>query len=310
MTTTILVLSVDEAPLLAHCLPAAAAQPDAEVLVVDNACTDATAAVAAEHGARVVTLAQRRSYAAAMNAGVAALGADAEAVLLLNADCFLDAGFLAAALPRLREPGVGSVAGRLLRVAGPEAAPDAIDAAGMWIDRRRKNGLVGHGSPLTAHGLPGEVFGADGACALYRREVIDACGPEVFDEDMALWVTDADLAWRTRRLGWRSVYEPAAVARHMRTYSPSTRARTSEAHRRLQFRNRYLLMARNDSVRSFARNLPSILAYELLALGHVLLRERFLAAGYREAWRLAPAVRAKRDRDVTRSRSAGVLSPS
>jgi len=44
--TTILVLSVDEAPLLEHSLPAAVAQPGADVLVVDNACTDTTRAIA------------------------------------------------------------------------------------------------------------------------------------------------------------------------------------------------------------------------------------------------------------------------
>lgn len=297
MKTAILVLSVDEAHLLTHCLPAAVGQPSAEVVVIDNACTDHTAAVAQEHGARVVALPARLSYAAAMNAGVAALG-EADAVLLLNADCFLDSGFLAAALPRLREHGVASVAGRVLRVAGPSAAPDAIDAAGMWIDRRRKNGLVGHGCPLPSYSRRCEVFGADGACALYRREVLDACGPEVFDEHMELWVTDADLAWRVRRMGWRSVYEPTATARHMRTYSPSKRPQTSEAHRRLQFRNRYLLMARNESARSFAANLPWILAYEVLALGHALLRERFLLPAYAEARRLYRPVRAKRERET------------
>ena len=302
MTTAILILSVDEAPMLAHCLPAAAAQPGAELVVIDNACTDATVSLAREFGARVISLPQRLSYAAAMNAGIAALG-PADAVLLLNADCFLDPGYLAAALPRLREPGVGSMAGRLERVTGPGARPDAIDAAGMWIDRRRKNGLVGHGDPLVTHVLPRPVFGADGACALYRREVLDACGPEVFDEDMALWATDADLAWRARRLGWRSVYEPSATARHVRTYSPSKRRRTSQEHRRIQFRNRYLMMVRNETPRSLLRDLPWILAYELLALGHVALRERFLARGYAEAWRLAPRVRAKRSGYSSRARS-------
>jgi hypothetical protein len=38
---------------------------------------------------------------------------------------------------------------------------------------------------------------------------------EAFDQDMGLWATDADLAWRARLLGWRSVYEPTAVARHV-----------------------------------------------------------------------------------------------
>lgn len=262
--------------MLERSLPPAVAQDD--VLVIDNACTDATAEVARRCGARVLALPERRSYAAAMNAGLAATEGD---LLLLNADCFLDDGYLERVRRRLAEPGVGSVAGRL-RIDGT----DTVDSAGMWLDRRRKNGLIGHGEPVAAHGEPGEVFGVDGACALYRRAAL-AGG---FDEDMALWITDVDLAWRAQRAGWRCVYEPAATAAHVRTYSPSKRARTSHAHRRIQFRNRYLMMVANETPASFARNLPWILAYEILALGHVLLRERFLARGYLEAARLAPSV--------------------
>ena len=92
----------------------------------------------------MLRLPERVSYAAAMNAGLAALG-DADAVLLLNADCFLDPGALAAALPHLDDPRRRQ---RRLPASGQDAHPDAIDAAGMWIDRRRKNGLVGHGDPV------------------------------------------------------------------------------------------------------------------------------------------------------------------
>jgi GT2 family glycosyltransferase len=290
---TVLLLSVDEATMLERSLPAALAQePAPEVVVIDNACSDATAEVAAAHGVRRIVLTPRRSYAAALNAAIAQTGS--EAVLLLNADCFLRPGFLAAALPRLAEDRVGSVAPKLLRA---ERSGDQIDAAAMFVDRRRKNGLVGHGRPADSHATPSPAFGPDGAAALYRRETLAACRlgeTEVLDEDMALWASDADLAWRAQLLGWRSVYEPAAVAEHVRTYSPSTRAQLAEGHRRLQFRNRYLMMIKNETAAGLGRDLGPIAVYELLALGHVLLRERHLLGGYRDAWRLRRAARDRR----------------
>jgi GT2 family glycosyltransferase len=294
--TTILMLSVDEAHLLERSLRAALAQADADVVVVDNACTDRTASLCDEVGARRVGLRERRSYAAAINAGLAAT--DAPAVLLLNADCILDAGFLAAARPRLDDPGIGSVAPLVLRATGMEPGDrlDIVDAAGMTIDRRRKNSLVGHGEPREAHARRRDVFGGDGACVLYRREALTAVavGAEVFDEDMELWASDADVAWRVRNAGWRCVFEPAALAWHVRFYSPGNRALLAPEHRRMQFRNRLLMLAKNETGRGFARNAPFILGYEVLALGHALLRERTLLRGYAEAVRLLPGARARR----------------
>jgi GT2 family glycosyltransferase len=294
--TTILVLSVDEAPLLEACLPAALAQPGSRVVVVDNACTDGTVTLCEQLGVPVVRLRERVSYAAAINAGLQRT--DGDAVLLLNADCVLDEGFLERALARLRRPGVGSVAPKLIRATGPSVAErlDVLDTAAMVVDRRRKNALVGHGEPASAYGRTCEVFGGDGACVLYRREVLSACavGNEVFDEDMELWASDVDLAWRAQLLGWASVYEPAAVAWHQRFYSPTTRAAIPEHHRRLQFRNRYLMMLKNDSWSSLLRDLPWVLGYEVLALGHVLLRERHLLGGYADAWRLRGGALARR----------------
>ena len=166
----------------------------------------------------------------------------------------------------------------------------------MTIDRRRKNSLVGHGEPRARHAQPREAFGGDGACVLYRRDALNAVavGAEVLDEDMALWASDADLAWRVRNAGWRSVFEPGAVAWHVRFYSPGNRALLAPEHRRLQFRNRLLMLAKNETGRGFARNAPLILGYEVLALGHALLRERALLGGYLDAARLVGAARSRR----------------
>ena len=300
MSTTILLMGADEAPLLRHSLPAALAQEGAHVVVLDNASSDGTDALAAEHDVEYLRLPERLPYAHAMNEGLRQTGGDA--VLLLNADCFLTPGFLAAARPRLEEDRVGSVAPKLVRAepakegSVPFFALDAIDAAGMVVDRRRKNTLVGHGRPSLAYDTPGEAFGVDGAAALYRRETLEDCAvdAEIFDEDMEMWASDVDLAWRARLLGWRCVYEPDALAYHIRYYSPSTRAQVPVGDRRLQFRNRYLMMIKNDTAGALLRDAPRLLAYEVLALGFALLRERSLLRGYADALRLLGGARRRR----------------
>lgn len=307
MSTSIVLLATDEAHLLRHSLPAAMAQGADEVIVADNASADDTDEVVREHGARLVRFEHRQPYARAANAALACAGGDA--VLLLNPDCFLEPGFLAAARPRLDEPGVGCVAPKLVRALGPEPGSrlDALDAVGMVIDRRRKNTLVGHGRPRLAYDLPGEAFGVDGAAALYRRETLDDCAVagEVFDTDMERWASDVDLSWRARLLGWRCAYEPGAVAYHVRWYSPSTREQMPTRDRRMQFRNRYLMMVKNDTREGLARDLPRIAAYELLALGYAVTREPGLLGGYADAARLLPGALRRRRELQSRVRARG-----
>ncbi len=310
MTVGVPVISTNEGELLRHALPTALGQEDVDVVVIDNASEDSTGDVARELGVRCVRLDERRSFCRAMNVAVRTVGGDA--LLFLQPDCFLTPGFVASARARLAEAGVGSVAPKLVRTLGPlpEQRLDAIDAAGMVIDRRRKNGLVGHGRPALAFDRPAEAFGADGAVALYRREVLEdvAVDGEVFDEALVTWGSDADLAWRARLLGWRCVYEPSAVAYHIRTYSPSTRSDMPEWDRMMQFRNRYLMIAKNDPLQSLARDLPRILPYELLALGFALVRERHLLRGYRDAARHVPRMRRKRAA-LRRRRERGAPAP-
>jgi GT2 family glycosyltransferase len=139
-------------------------------------------------------------------------------------------------------------------------------------------------------------FGADGAAALYRRTTLEACAieGEVLDEAFEKYASDVDLAWRAHLRGWRCAYEPSAIAYHVRTYGPSTRGQVSQRDRQLQFRNRYLMMAKNETPSGLIRHLPWIAAYEVLALGHVLLRERYLLSAYRDAGRHLPAARRRR----------------
>ena len=311
MRAGFVVVSTDEAPRLEAALAAATAEPFDAGLVIDNASADRTAELARRHGLPCLRLERRLPYTEAMNRGLRELDAGAEAVAWLQADTFLAPGYLAAALAALDAPapssgaagaagggagaGVGSVAPKLLRALGPRAGDrlGVIDAAAMTFDRRRKNHLVGHGEDAGAYATAAEVFGADGAAALWRREALEDCAIDgaILDENMPGWGCDADLAWRARLFGWRSRYAPAAVVHHVRTYSPSTRAHVSPRDRRTQFRNRLLMMAKNDLAADLRRDLGALAAYETLALGFAVLRERELLGGYREAVARLPEAR-------------------
>jgi len=68
------------------------------------------------------------------------------------------------------------------------------------------------------------------------------------------------------------------------------------------------MMAKNDAWRDVRRDLHRIAFYELLALGHVVLRERHLLRAYGAALRALPATRRRR-RVVQAQRVRGVRPP-
>lgn len=58
-----------------------------------------------------------------------------------------------------------------------------------------------------------EVFAACGAGALYRRKMLEDVG--LLDEYFFMYYEDTDLAWRARLKGWKIMYTPYAVLRHI-----------------------------------------------------------------------------------------------
>ena len=73
----------------------------------------------------------------------------------------------------------------------------------------------------------------------------------------------------------------------------------------MQFRNRYLMIAKNDPLPALLRDLPRVLAYDLAAFGFAVLRERHLLAGYAQAARLLPRMLRKRAELQRRRRAKG-----
>lgn len=119
MPVTVVIPSLNEAAHLAATIDAARAAGAAEVIVADGGSSDATVAIAAERGARVVT--GERVRAAQLNQGLAAASHDV--VMFVHADTLLPSDATAAAERALDagaifggfrveflEPGLGTVA--------------------------------------------------------------------------------------------------------------------------------------------------------------------------------------------------------
>jgi GT2 family glycosyltransferase len=191
-------------------------------------------------------------------------------IALFNDDCVLDSDAILELLAAgRRRSDIGSVAAQV-RFA---EKPQMINSAGIEIDdigvaRERLLGKPAHMSESTVT----DVFGASGAAALYRREMLDALGG--FDESFFAYLEDAELAWRAQMQGWRAVYAPQAVVLHDHS---STLGHGSRTKHLLVGRNRVRMLAKNATPAQLRRNALRIAAYDLLYVAFLAANQGTLA---------------------------------
>jgi GT2 family glycosyltransferase len=257
-TLSIVIPSHNRPDLLQRCLVSVRehAPPDTEVLVVDDASTDAvvTRTASAFLSVRVLRLAHNRGFCAAVNAGIAATGG--EIVELLNDDTEVTAGWAEAALKPFADPTVGAVTPLVLF--GPPGADrcERVDSAG---DRYHPCGIAGkrgHGEILgDSHLRPGFVFGASGSSSFFRREALLQVGG--FAEELVAYFDDVDLSFRLHQAGYRIWYEPGSRVYHRVSASYG---RPRHELLALQSRNEELVFWRNLPAQTLLRWLPAHLA--------------------------------------------------
>lgn len=294
------------------CLQSVFAQhiPNLTITVVDNGSTDGTRAHLSmweRYGVRVVLQPTNLYYAKAHNLALS-LGHE-DVVVTLNPDVILAPGYLAENLRAFAQsPRIGSVNGKLLKIASPDilapelASPPSrftIDGAGLTMLRSRRPYLRGHQRLAMRECLtPGYIFGADGACAAYRREMLEdtAIGGECFDEDFVIYREDVDLAWRAQIYGWDCYYAPAAIAYHVRGFSPGQKRRhIDRALRHHSVKNGWLLIAKNEaSLSSYLRDGVFTVPYQARVVGGLFLVEQTSLPAIGDVRRLWPKMMRKR----------------
>lgn len=200
---TAIVVTFDSAHALPECLGALRAD-GVPVLVVDNASTDDTIAIAEGQGAQVIRNQRNEGYGRANNTGARA--ADTEFVLVVNPDCVVEPGAVAALIDAARRY--------------PDAvlfAPQIIEPSGRVFFQPRSLLSPYLHNPSGTLVLPdGEACAPffSGACFLVRRDVFLKLGG--FDENIFLFYEDDDLCRRIADAGSALVYVPQAIVRHGR----------------------------------------------------------------------------------------------
>ena len=166
------------------------------------------------------------------------------------------------------------------------------------VRRSRRNFERGQGeADRGQYDASGEVFGADACAGLYARAMLEdvAVRGEIFDEDFFAYREIVDLSWRARLRGWRTVYEPEAVAFHCRTFSPATRSAVSPRLKRLSLKNRYLMILKNETLRNYLRHLPWIASFDAVLLIYLLFFDPRTLAAFGDLLRILPrALRRRR----------------
>jgi GT2 family glycosyltransferase len=197
--------------------------PEREVLVVDNASSDASPAMVRDDFPEVRLLRQSRNLGFGAANNLAAEQTRGEALLLLNADAWLEDGALQKLHARLSEGRrTGLVAptllypdGRMQFVWSPErgVAGEVLQQVRNRFERRS----WAHGATARTIGrLAGRLW-FTAACILVRTEAFREAGG--FDERFFMYFEDVDLCVRLANAGWRMVQEPRAVARHAGGFS-------------------------------------------------------------------------------------------
>lgn len=296
---------------LPACLAAVQAQTyrPLEMVVVDNASADGGLAEAQRRFPNVRWLLNEinRGWCGALNQGLQVTAG--EYVMSLNPDVRMQPDFVASLVAAMAEHGAGMATGKLVRPAQTGAATAVLDSTGLMLNRTRRpedrgRGLVDRGQWDAVE----EVFGACGAAAMHRREMLMdiAVGGQVWDETLFAYYDDVDLAWRARWRGWRCIYVPNAVAVHDRSGAETLRKRArARANPHAQARamaNRYLVMLKDESPQTLLPDWPFILASDLVRWAYLTVRAPQLWSwlGYlRRGWRAILAAR----REVQRRRT-------
>jgi GT2 family glycosyltransferase len=265
-TVHAVVVSWNGADLLPRCLASLERQtrPPDEIVVVDNASSDGTPALALRSHPRAVLIENRTNLGFAEGANVGmrrALGEGADYVAVLNQDTEVEESWLAALLDAAEtDPRIAAVGSRIFF----SSRRSLVNSTGIELNYSGRVCDRGFGRVDGERWQePVEVLGVSGGAMLLRVAALRDAG--LFDPSFFAYYEDADLCVRLWEAGYRLVYAPDAVVWH--GYSTSFGL---ESPRKLVLleSNRYRFLMKHFPWHRLLRDAPALLLEEARYFAH------------------------------------------
>lgn len=197
---------IDTIAACLHALTVNCDGQECEIICVDNASPDASAAIIAAEFPDVKLVRQpvNLGFAGGVNAGIAA--AQGDLLVLLNQDCIVQPGWLEALAQVFQQCPTCGIAG--CTILNPDGT---INHAGAYIKRPGAYGVhlteIETDEPATADYVTGAAFAI-------RRKTWESIGP--LDENFyPAYYEESDYCYRARRHGFETVYSPESRVSHL-----------------------------------------------------------------------------------------------
>jgi glucose-1-phosphate thymidylyltransferase len=242
-----------------------------------------------------------------------------EFYLALNFDMVLEEDFISNLLNSIsKSPRIASATGKIKRW-NFEDKPDSaqgktnfIDTTGLVITKEhrfldRGQGEIDHGQ----YDEEEEIFGASAAAAIYRIATLDDVAfindkkeKEYFDELMFVYKEDVDLAYRLQLAGYKSIYNPKAIAYHKRSLASKgdgiisivgNRWNRKKEKKEWSWAGHHIILQKMLN-KDFSKDVYfKTLWYELKSFVYILFFEPFLLKQYWRLFKIRDQIRDRRE---------------
>jgi GT2 family glycosyltransferase len=274
-----------------------------ETIISDNGSTDGSVEKIKKKYKWVKVHENRENLGFAKGNNIGINLAKGEIIFTINQDVILETDFIEKILRRYdkAEGDIAVIGGKMLRMDGK-----TIDSTGLQLTKTRRFMDRGGGKIDTGqYETEEEVFGICAAGAAYKKEALisiaEMTKDEIFDSRFFLLVEDVDIAWRLRHAGYKALYYPKAVCRHIRGGA----GWKSRYKQYLSFRNRYYLLIKNEYLINIIISLPRFILYDIPRFTYMIFTNQLIWKGIWEVIKNFKFLLQDRRRILTQS----VLTP-